>query len=129
MAQSQLTRRPPTLLPTAQYRPAEGAFSHRFTVTSSPSRFGTAQARSLFDSAQDEQNGDAAGDAAERREDTVSPARCKPKRERRSVEWVTLVSGLQTKEDGYRLVMVRPVSDHTHTVPPPTVWPTWRARG
>lgn len=66
VAQSRLAGRPPTLLPTAKYRPPDGTFSHRFTIARSQSPFGTAQARSLFDEpTQDEPNGDAAADEAE----------------------------------------------------------------
>jgi hypothetical protein len=112
VAQSRLAGRAPTLLPTAKYRPPDGTFSHRFTIARSQSPFGTAQARSLF-----EPIGDAAADEAERREDAVSPASFKPKRERRTIKWETLVTGLQTKDDIYSIVLVRPFPDSLHPAP------------
>lgn len=107
VAQSRLARRPPTLLPTAKYRPPDGTFSHRFTVAQSSSPCGTAQARSLFEPTHDEPNGDAAADEAEQGEDTLSPATLQHARVRKTVLWATLASGLQRKEDVYSLILVR----------------------
>jgi hypothetical protein len=108
VAQSRLAGRPPTLLPTAKYRPPDGTFSHRFTVARSQSPFGTAQARSLFDEpTPDEPNGDAAADEAEQGEDAAT---LQHPMVRRTVVWSTLASGLQRKEDVYSLILVRIVA-------------------
>jgi hypothetical protein len=130
VAQSRLAGRPPTLLPTAKYRPPDGTFSHRFTIARSQSPFGTAQARSLFDEpTQDEPNGDAAADEAEQGED---PATLQHPKVRRTVVWSTLASGLQRKEDVYSLILVRIVAAPLPLAPfhprVPTARPTCGAR-
>ena len=80
-------------------------FASLQAVARSPLSFGTAQARSLFEPTLDEPNGDADAEAAEQGDNAFSSASfTKKRRERRKVTWVTLVSGVPTKEDIYSIV-------------------------